>query len=74
MHTSIPVLAVLSQVIRLVHEAKPQVSTPLLLSYGLIVMIFTGIALPAVWSRRPARRKAAAEVLDRLLRFMRPRS
>lgn len=37
------------------------------------VIVFVGIALPAVWSRKPERRQAAAEVLDRILRFLRPR-
>jgi hypothetical protein len=43
--------------------------------YGVaLIVIFVGIALPAVWSRKPARRKAAAEVLDSILRFIRPRA
>ena len=48
-------------------------STPAVYGVALIV-IFIGIALPAVWSRKPARRKAAAEVLDSILRFIRPRA
>ena len=48
-------------------------STPAVYGVALIV-IFVGIALPAVWSRKPARRKAAAEVLDSILRFIRPRA
>jgi hypothetical protein len=46
-------------------------STPAVYGVALIV-IFVGI--PAVWSRKPARRKAAAEVLDSILRFIRPRA
>lgn len=33
----------------------------------LTLLIYLGIALPAVWSARPARRKAAATVLCQLL-------
>jgi len=47
-------------------------STPTLYVVVLVVMAFAGIIIPAVWSKRPARRKAAAEVLDRILRFLRP--
>ena len=49
-------------------------STSAVYGVALIVIIFVGIALPAVWSRKPARRKAAAEVLDSILRFVRPRA
>jgi hypothetical protein len=34
---------------------------------GLILLIYIGIALPAVWSVKPARRKAAATVLRLIL-------
>jgi hypothetical protein len=38
-----------------------------------ILLVYTGIALPAVWSARPARRRAAAEVLRQILTLGRPR-
>jgi hypothetical protein len=34
---------------------------------ALVLLIYTGIALPAVWSAKPARRKAAAAVLRQIL-------
>jgi hypothetical protein len=34
---------------------------------GLTLLIYAGIALPAIWSARPARRKAAAAVLSQVL-------
>ena len=34
---------------------------------GLILLLYIGIALPAVWSARPARRKAATAVLRLIL-------
>jgi Tfp pilus assembly protein PilX len=37
-----------------------------------VLVVF--LALTAVWSRSPARRRAAASMLDRLLRFLRHRS
>jgi hypothetical protein len=33
----------------------------------LALLIYAGIALPAVWSRNPERRKAAASVLRQIL-------
>ena len=33
----------------------------------LTLLVYAGIALPAVWSAKPARRKAAAEVLRQIL-------
>ncbi|MGH3178645.1 MAG: hypothetical protein ACRDPF_32820 [Streptosporangiaceae bacterium] len=33
----------------------------------LFLLVYTGIALPAVWSAKPARRKAAAAVLREML-------
>lgn len=33
----------------------------------LALLVYAGIALPAVWSARPTRRKAAAEVLRQIL-------
>jgi hypothetical protein len=34
---------------------------------ALALLVFLGIALPAVWSAKPARRKAAADVLRQIL-------
>jgi hypothetical protein len=42
----------------------------LILSSGiaaLVLLVYIGIALPAVWSAKPARRKAAADVLRQVL-------
>jgi hypothetical protein len=33
----------------------------------LALLVYVGIALPAVWSAKPARRKAAGEVLRQIL-------
>lgn len=33
----------------------------------LVLLVYVGIALPAVWSAKPARRKAAAELLRQIL-------
>ena len=38
----------------------------------LVLLIFV-VVVPAVWSTSETRRTAAQEVLDKLLRFMRPR-
>jgi hypothetical protein len=37
----------------------------------LAFLIYAGIALPAVWSAKPARRKAAADVLRQILGVLR---
>jgi hypothetical protein len=34
---------------------------------GLALLVYIGIALPAVWSAKPARRRAAAAVLRQIL-------
>ncbi|HEY6789333.1 MAG TPA: hypothetical protein VI365_18675 [Trebonia sp.] len=42
----------------------------LILSSGvaaLVLLVYIGIALPAIWSAKPARRKAAAAVLRQVL-------
>ncbi len=39
----------------------------------LVLLIYFGIALPAVWSAKPARRKAAADVLRQILAVLRRR-
>lgn len=33
---------------------------------ALVLLVYAGIALPAVWSAKPARRKAAAAVLRQI--------
>lgn len=46
------------------------VHVPLILTGGvavLVLLVYIGIALPAVWSAKPARRKAAAAVLRQIL-------
>jgi len=37
----------------------------------LALLVYVGIALPAVWSAKPARRKAAAEVLRQIFALFR---
>ena len=39
----------------------------------LVLLIYVGIALPAVWSAKSARRKAAADVLCQILGVLRRR-
>jgi hypothetical protein len=42
----------------------------------VVVLVFSGVVLPAVWSARPERRCAATQVLHLLLRaviYVRPR-
>lgn len=39
----------------------------------LVILMFSGVVLPAVWSRKRTRRAAAAEVLQQLLDFFRAR-
>ncbi len=34
---------------------------------ALVLIVYLGVVLPAVWSARPARRKAAAAVLRQIL-------
>jgi len=34
---------------------------------ALILLVYVGVTLPAVWSAKPARRKAAAAVLRQIL-------
>jgi hypothetical protein len=47
--------------------------SPAFYAFVLGVLVIVLVVAPAVWSRRPARRKAAAAVLDLLLRFLRSR-
>ncbi len=44
------------------------VSGPSALVVLIVLSVVFGVIYPAVWSRRPARRKAAMEVLKQLLR------
>ncbi|KOV90519.1 MULTISPECIES: hypothetical protein [unclassified Streptomyces] len=44
---------------------------PVLLAALVFLAVYAGVVLPAVWSRRPARRTAALRVLDRLLGALR---
>jgi hypothetical protein len=37
----------------------------------VIVLVIGGVIFPAVWSRKKARRTAALDVLDRILRWRR---
>jgi hypothetical protein len=37
----------------------------------LALLIYAGVVLPAVWSAKPARRKAAAAVLHQILAILR---
>jgi hypothetical protein len=36
----------------------------------IVLLVYTGIALPAVWSAKPARRKAASDTLRQILTFL----
>jgi hypothetical protein len=47
--------------------AAHQPVLPLAALSALLLVLTAGVVLPAVWSRKPARRQAAAAVLDRLL-------
>lgn len=50
----------------------PQLSKLIIMSVAAIVLlIYTGIALPAVWSKKPTRRSAATEVLRQILNALR---
>ncbi|MGV4987966.1 hypothetical protein ACWC0C_13035 [Streptomyces sp. NPDC001709] len=44
---------------------------PLLLAALVFLAVYAGVVLPAVWSRRPARRTAALKVLVQLLGALR---
>lgn len=39
--------------------------------YAFMIAVFVFVVLPAIWSREPERRQAAAEMFDRILRFRR---
>jgi len=44
----------------------------LIVTGGLALLIFGFVVLPAIWSRHPYRRRAAATVLQLILTFLRP--
>lgn len=44
---------------------------PLLFAVFVFLAVYVGVVLPAVWSRRPARRTAALKVLAQLLGALR---
>jgi len=81
---SIPSRCPRVKLVALLHAALPQVRghtngsfiSPSATFFAFIigVLLIGLVVAPAVWSRRPARRKAAAGVLDLLLRFLRPGS
>ena len=37
------------------------------LGFALLMVMFGGVVMPAVWHPRPANRRAAAAVLDRII-------
>ncbi len=49
------------------HALESMPSVPAVVAALAVVLVFCGVVLPAVWSRRPARRAAAAKVLAQLL-------
>ncbi|MFD9332403.1 hypothetical protein [Streptomyces sp. NPDC060065] len=46
---------------------------PLLFTALVFIAVYAGVVLPAVWSRKPARRHAAFRVLTQLLAALRRR-
>ena len=63
-----------------IHAATPQVGWHVTVitgaspgvSFGFVPVVLSTVVvgIPAVWSRRPARRKAAADALERLTQFV----
>lgn len=52
--------------------AAPHLLFTAIVGVGLLaLLVFFGIAMPAVWSSQPARRKAAGAVLDQILASLR---
>ena len=49
----------------------PDAHAVMILGSAAFVLIFLGVILPSVWSRKPFRRRAAADILQRLLDFLR---
>ena len=52
----------------LVHGSMPSAAAVVALA---VVLVFGGVVMPAIWSRRPARRAAAAKVLAQILGLFR---
>ncbi|MFF8968513.1 hypothetical protein [Streptomyces sp. NPDC014995] len=48
-------------------------AAPALFVLLVFAAVYVGVVLPAVWSRKPARRRAALKVLTQLLGALRPR-
>lgn len=48
-------------------QAFPLPALPALLAALAFAALYAGVVLPAVWSRKPARRNAALKVLTQLL-------
>lgn len=53
-----------------VHVIRSAAANPLQAVVAGFLLLFVGLALPAVWSRKGFRRKAAIEVLKLALEFM----
>ncbi|WP_128428086.1 hypothetical protein [Streptomyces cyaneus] len=51
----------------------PQTPLPVVLTVLVFTAVYVGVVLPAVWSRKPARRQAALKVLAQLLDTLRLR-
>ncbi|MFF6782763.1 hypothetical protein [Streptomyces sp. NPDC012510] len=49
------------------------IQPPVLLAALVFTAVYAGVVLPAVWSRKPARRNAALRVLTQLLTALRRR-
>lgn len=76
-----------SRVLRVLGMASAAGGVSVAAAYQPIVLVFVGVVvtvivaavvfgvlLPAVWLRKPARRRAAFDVLDRVLSTLRPTS
>lgn len=60
-----------SSMIALALPSFTGIQTALYLPAAAFVLIFLGLALPAVWSRKAWRRKAAIDVLQQVQAFFR---
>lgn len=58
----------------LLPSGVPIQPTLVICGVALLLGLLFGVVYPAVWSRKSARRRAAYTVMDRILKFMRPRS
>jgi hypothetical protein len=54
-------------------ETDMSIQPPVLLAALVFTAVYAGVVLPAVWSRKPARRNAALRVLTQLLTALRRR-